>query len=1496
PTAAGGATKTADGIQRHRAEVHVQDTHGNPITGQSVQFSYGLGAGALAAAPPAVSGDDGVAAFEWPSQTAGRYRVVADIAGTQVAGSPAEADFTAGPVDYAATAASFGATPGKVLNNGLDRHAAWVTVQDKFGNPVAGAEVVFAADPRAQLSADRVISGAAGRAEAAITSTAAGAWLVAASMEDAAGHSHAVGDGTVEFGPGAAAPGRSEWEVAPAAGAGHTVIADGIDAYRATVTVRDGQDLAVQGQAVSFGVPASGAVQIAPAGPHLTDAQGRASVTLTSRAAGAHAVRAYLGGAQIGAERQVAFASGPPVFGPGASRLEAPAGAAIADGRAERVVSAVLADAQGNPAEGTVEFSIPSGVLANGTDQRLVRVDAQDGLAPVTLTSAAAGEYAITARVGASAIVEGSPARVRFTAGPVAPARSSLEVPTAAGGAQLVADGAQEHRARVTVRDAEGNPVAGQAVAFAMALDAAHTVRFQAVSGADGVAEAAWASDKAGTYQVTALMGAAGPPAGSPATAGFVPGPAAAGSSELTVSAGIVLDNGQAAHSARVTVRDANGNPVPGAPVRFTVEPGPVFAGSQGGTETAVSGEDGQASVSLTSLAPGSFAVEAFIGPDRVDSKPVTFSPGAADADYSGWELTPAGPLTADGAAAYTATVTALSANRLPVPGARVELTLPPGLTPSAPGPHTTGADGTASVTLTATAAGDYPVTARVGGVPVPGGAKTARFAAGPGVAANSRLEGPAAPAVAGRGLQTVTAWVEDKTGNPATAGKVVFGIPAGPLTPVGSAQADIVDGKAVVELASNAAGQWPVTATLNGEPITRGSPAQVAFTAGAADSAASFLTIPTAAGGATKTADGRAEHVARAQVLDAFGNPAAGLTVAFAHRPAGGAVNAGAANVQSGPDGVAEYPFASTQAGLYEVSAALAAGPIAGSGAQAEFAPGPLDVALTRASFATTQGAVLTDSVSTHRAWVRAQDAFGNPISGLAVAFALPQPPKAGGPYFDAAAQTAAAAATTGPDGQAEARMVSANAGVFAVAATVDAGTGAGPVSLGSRNVEFAPGDLSAAASTWSVSPATPRTADGRDAFTGTVALRSVNGLPIAGASVLIEIPDAVAAAPGRDLVTGADGTATVALTAVQAGRYPAAATAGGTPIGGPAELVFAPGPFSGNASRLVAPPGPAVADGAARLAVRAELADAQGNPIPGAQVVFDVPRALTVVGLPGPGPYTQATGPDGAAVIEVTSATAGDHAVTATAGGAPIANGSPAIVRFIPGAPDPAASRLTVPTAAGGAVKVADNVQAHRAEAAVADAQGNPVPGAMVVFSAGLSGRPLTAQPARPSGPDGVAAFEWASPTAGEFEVRAVLAGPGAGGQPAGQEVAGSPAGAVFVAGPVDYARTAASFGVTQGRVLNDGQGRHAAWAVVQDALGNPVAGVQVDFTADNSAVLDAASVVSGPSGRAETAVTSLQAGFATVAASIAEPAGAPHAVGSGRVEFGPDAASAA
>jgi hypothetical protein len=197
----------------------------------------------------------------------------------------------------------------------------------------------------------------------------------------------------------------------------------------------------------------------------------------------------------------------------------------------------------------------------------------------------------------------------------------------------------------------------------------------------------------------------------------------------------------------------------------------------------------------------------------------------------------------------------------------------------------------------------------------------------------------------------TVTARVRDQYGQPASDGFILFRIPSatcvaaggsGPaLTPNGIKVVPVASGVAKVDVTSNCSGVYEVTAevvanagatsgdqimavkdasaTLIGDPNVRSNGVvELKWQAGAPNKGTSTLSVPSAAGGATKVVHTE-HHTAQIVVRDGDGNPVGSQNVTFTYQHPS-AASATAVVRTTNAAGVATLDINSDVAGVYSV------------------------------------------------------------------------------------------------------------------------------------------------------------------------------------------------------------------------------------------------------------------------------------------------------------------------------------------------------------------------------------------------------------------------------------------------------------------------------------------------------------------------------------------------------------------------------------------------
>jgi adhesin/invasin len=878
----------------HTPRVVLRDTEGNLFVKESlkVQFDYQLEGTSTWVTGAVVDSANGVA--QWDSFTvgqAGTHQVRARVVSGAVQGRVPDglttrpAVFVPGP--ESALNSEFTYSLGLVLPDDSSTHWVQVVVRDAQGNLVTrGVPVTFSLSAKSGVVSDTAhFAGVGGARSRTVTSSSTGVARVEVASPNTLithvtavfGADDLVGEADLEFAN--VDTDNASWVVTPTVAG--DVVANGVASYTATVTVLSGANLPVPNTVVDFpGLTGTSAVRIVEPGPYVSDASGVLVVTLVSNKAASYTVNAQIGAKNIPVVNQVVtFVAGPISFDPDLTFLRAEPGWATADGVETRVVTAKVADADGNAEPGAwVRFVVPADTSAVGGFEK--QTDA-NGEVELVLTSTTAGIYEVTAEAKKDsagtyqAIVGGSPAEVEFRAGVPNGAHSVISA-TPAG--PRLADGVESYTVSVAVKDVKDNPVlvAGNAVVVTFTAyqpdgvtpkpGVAPVVRNLTTNGS-GVASTGFATTVAGVWKAVAVVANA-QASGSPLGLVFDTVDSSAGLSRFSASPENVLADGLHKSWAQVLVQDLFGNPKSGVPVTFTIESG--ASGVQGPdlvdaeTSSLVVGgvvescdywaavkpawctAPGLAYVEIISEEPGTFTVSALIGGQVVRDAPstVSFNAGAVDPSKSSYSLAPdtlnapAVSVVANGQDSYSLTVTVNSASNIRVPGAHVKLVglsslVSGGSVDGFTGVPTSSSYGTYTWTLTSTTSGVYTGRVQVETSPGvwadiqdPATQFTLRFRPDDPSAAASWLVQPPA-GVAGVDHRTVVAQVRDPSGNRANEGDVVFHIPTGltvvdgvtetPGGPGVTVTVPVANGEAAIEVKAAGAITYTVTAGIDG-------------------------------------------------------------------------------------------------------------------------------------------------------------------------------------------------------------------------------------------------------------------------------------------------------------------------------------------------------------------------------------------------------------------------------------------------------------------------------------------------------------------------------------------------------------------------------------------------------------------------------------------------------------------------------------------------------
>ncbi|MBV7929217.1 LysM peptidoglycan-binding domain-containing protein [Yersinia pestis] len=362
---------------------------------------------------------------------------------------------------------------------------------------------------------------------------------------------------------------------------------------------------------------------------------------------------------------------------------------------------------------------------------------------------------------------------------------------------------------------------------------------------------------------------------------------------------------------------------------------------------------------------------------------------------------------------------------------------------------------------------------------------------------------------------------------------------------------------------------------------------------------------------------------------------------------------------------------------------------------------------------------------------------------------------------------------------------------------------------------------------------PVNGAVADGADTNQVDALVQDANGNAITGAAVVFS------SANGADIIaptmnTGVNGVASTLLTHTVAGTSNVVATI--DTISANIDTAFVAGAVA--TITLTAPVNGAVADGADTNQVDALVEDANGNPITGAAVVFSSANGATILSS------TMNTGVNGVASTLLTHTVAGTSNVVATIDTVN-ANIDTA---FVAGA----VATITLTAPVNGAV--ADGVNTNSVQAVVSDSDGNAVTGATVVFSSANATAQITTVIGT-TGADGIATATLTNTVAGTSNVVATI------------DTVNANIDTTFVAGELENIVVS----IINNNALANGADTNIVEAFVTDRFGNGVANQSLIFGTNGASIVGSSTVTTNLDGRVRASATHTVAGSSNTVIAI-------------------------
>ncbi|EFC4027786.1 inverse autotransporter adhesin-like protein YeeJ [Escherichia coli] len=631
----------------------------------------------------------------------------------------------------------------------------YITVNDIYGNGVPLHQVTLSVSPSegVTLSNNGInTTNHDGYLYASMTATKAGVYQVTATLDN--------GDSmqqTVTYVPNVA-----NAEITLAASK-DPVIADNNDITTLTATVADTEGNAIANTEVTFTLPEDVRANftLSDGGKAVTDADGKAKVTLKGTKAGAHTVTASMAGGK--SEQLVVNFTADTLTAQ--VNLNVTENNFIANNIGMTILQATVTDGNGNPlANEAVTFTLPADVSASFTlGQGGSAITDINGKAEVTMSGTKSGTYPVTVSVNNYGVSDTK--QVTLIADAATAKLASLTsvysfVVSTTEGATMTA----------SVTDANGNPVEGIKVNF---RGTSVTLSSTSVETDDrGFAEILVTSTEVGLKTVSASL------ADKPTEVISRLLNAKADINSATITS-LEIPEGQVMVAQDVAVKahvnDQFGNPILNESVTFSAEPPEHMTISQNIVSTDT---HGIAEVTMTPERNGSYMVKASLANGSSYEKDLV----VIDQKLTLSASSPLIGVNSPTGATLTATLT--SANGTPVEGQVINFSVTPeGVTLSG-GKVRTNSSGQAPVVLTSNKVGTYTVTASFHNgvtiqtqttVKVTGNSSTAHVA--------SFIADPSTIAATNTDLSTLKATVEDGSGNLIEGLTVYFALKSGSAT-----------------------------------------------------------------------------------------------------------------------------------------------------------------------------------------------------------------------------------------------------------------------------------------------------------------------------------------------------------------------------------------------------------------------------------------------------------------------------------------------------------------------------------------------------------------------------------------------------------------------------------------------------------------------------------------------------------------------------------------
>lgn len=630
----------------------------------------------------------------------------------------------------------------------------YIEVKDNYGNGVPQHQVTLSVSPSEGVTLSNngiYTTNYYGYFYASFTATKAGVYQVTATLDN--------GDSmqqTVTYVPNVA-----NAEITLAASK-DPVVADNNDFTTLTATVADTEGNAIANAEVTFTLSEDVRANftLSDGGKAITNAEGKAKVTLKGTKAGAHTVTASMAGGK--SEQLVVNFTADTLTAQ--VNLNVTEDNFIANNIGMTKLQATVTDGNGNPlANEAVTFTLPADVSASFTlGQGGSAITDINGKAEVTLSGTKSGTYPVTVSVNNYGVSDTKPVTLIADAGTAQmagfTASSSSFTASTTEGAPLTA----------SVTDAYGNPLEGIKVNFRGPATTLSNTSIE--TDAQGKAEVLVTSTIAGTKVVTANL------ANAPTEVAMRTLTVKADIDSATITS-LEMPEGQVIVREPIAVKahvdDQFGNPVADQLVTFSAEPSSFnMVISQ---DTVSTNRQGIAEVTMTPGRYGSYTVKASLANGSFYEKDLV----VIDLRLT---LTSSSPLIGvNDPSGATLTVRLTHANGAPLSHELVTFSVTPEGATLSSQTATTNTSGEAQVVLTSNKVGTYVVTASIHSGVIIQTQTTVKVTGNPSTAhVASFIAAPSTLTANNSDISTLKATVEDSSGNLVEGVNVNFALKRG--------------------------------------------------------------------------------------------------------------------------------------------------------------------------------------------------------------------------------------------------------------------------------------------------------------------------------------------------------------------------------------------------------------------------------------------------------------------------------------------------------------------------------------------------------------------------------------------------------------------------------------------------------------------------------------------------------------------------------------------